>query len=155
MQDAFLSLSATDNLFTDNSTTYPSTISSWFLLESDVRGPVEEPSYYFNPSNPDRLKDLDLLLLTQGWRDFEWKYKTMIYPPENGFTISGRVRKKFGNASLKNSMVNIAIFKTGKPLIGIVPVDSSGRFMLKGVDLTGRARLIASITGEKDLSLIH
>ena len=133
-QDAFLSLSATDNLFTDNSSRFPSNISSWFLLESDVRGPVEEPSYYFDPSNPDRLKDLDLLLLTQGWRDFEWKYKTMIYPPENGFTISGRVRKKFTDKALINSMVNIAIFKSGKPLIGFVPVDSAGKFSLNGVD---------------------
>ena len=116
-QDAFLSLSATDNIFTDNSSRFPSNISSWFLLESDVRGPVEEPSYYFDPSNPDRLKDLDLLLLTQGWRDFQWKYKTTIFPPENGFTISGRVRKKFTDKAIINSMVNIAIFKTGKPLI--------------------------------------
>ena len=149
-QDAFLSLSATDNFFTDNSSGFPSTISSWFLLESDVRGPVEEPSYYFDPSNPDRLKDLDLLLLTQGWRDFEWKYKTMIYPPENGFTISGRVRKKFADKPLINSMVNIAIFKSGKPLVGFVPVDSLGRFSLKGVDLTGNAKVVASVTGEKD-----
>src|ERR1035437_2941471 len=148
--DAFLSLSATDNLFTDNSSRFPSNISSWFLLESDVRGPVEEPSYYFDPSNPNRLKDLDLLLLTQGWRDFEWKYKTMIYPPENGFTISGRVRKKFTDKALINSMVNIAIFKTGKPLIGIVPVDSAGKFSLKGVDLTGNGNVVASVTGEKD-----
>jgi hypothetical protein len=149
-QDAFLSLSATDNIFTDDSSAFPSTISSWFLLESDVRGPIAEPSYYFDPSNPDRLKDLDLLLLTQGWRDFEWKYKTMNYPPENGFTISGRVRKKITDKPLINSMVNIAIFKTGKPLIGIVPVDSSGGFSLKGVDLTGNAKVIASVTGEKD-----
>jgi hypothetical protein len=149
-QDAFLSLSATDNIFTDDSSQFPSTISSWFLLESDVRGPVEEPSYYFDPSNPDRLKDLDLLLLTQGWRDFEWKYKTMIYPPENGFTISGRVRKRFTDKALINSMVNIAIFKTGKPLIGIVPVDSAGKFSLLGVDLTGTGKIVASVTGEKD-----
>jgi hypothetical protein len=149
-QDAFLSLSATDNLFTDNSSPFPSNISSWFLLESDVRGPIEEPSYYFDPSNPDRLKDLDLLLLTQGWRDFEWKYKTMIYPPENGFTISGRVRKKFADKPLISSIVNIAVFKTGKPLIGFVPVDSSGRFSLKGVDMTGNAKIVASVTGEKD-----
>jgi len=149
-QDAFLSLSATDNIFADNSSKFPSTISSWFLLESDIRGPVEEPSYYFDPSNPDRLKDLDLLLLTQGWRDFEWKYKTMIYPPENGFTISGRVRKKFTDKALINSMVNIAIFKTGKPLIGIVPVDSAGKFSLKGVDLSGNGKIVASVTGEKD-----
>jgi hypothetical protein len=149
-QDAFLSLSATDNIFTDNSSRFPSNISSWFLLESDIRGPIEEPSYYFDPSNPERLKDLDLLLLTQGWRDFEWKYKTMIYPPENGFTISGSVRKKFADKPLTNSIVNIAIFKSGKPLIGFVPVDSSGRFSLKGVDLTGNAKVVASVTDEKD-----
>jgi hypothetical protein len=149
-QDAFLSLSATDNFFTDNSSAFPSTISSWFLLESDVHGPIEEPSYYFDQSNPDRLKDLDLLLLTQGWRDFEWKYKTMIYPPENGFTISGRVRKKFADKPLIKSMVNIAIFKTGKPLIGFVPMDSSGKFCVKGVDLTGNAKVVASVTDEKD-----
>ncbi len=149
-QEAFLSLSATDSIFTDNTSLFPSNISSWFLLESDVRGPVEEPSYYFDPSNPDRLKDLDLLLLTQGWRDFEWKYKTMIYPPENGFTISGRVRKKFADKPLTNSIVNIAIFKSGKPLIGLVPLDSSGRFSLKGVDLTGNAKVVASVTDEKD-----
>ena len=31
-QDAFLSLSATDNIFADNSSRFPSNISSWFLL---------------------------------------------------------------------------------------------------------------------------
>jgi hypothetical protein len=149
-QDAFLSLSAAENIFTENYSSFPSNISSWFLLESDIRGPIEEPSYYFDPSNPARLEDLDLLLLTQGWRDFEWKYKTMIYPPENGFTISGRVRKKFADKPLINSMVNIAIFKSGKPLVGFVPVDSLGRFSIKGVDLTGNANVVASVTGEKD-----
>ena len=149
-QDAFLSLSATDDLFTDNSSLFPSNISSWFLLESDVRGPIEEPSYYFDPSKPDRLKDLDLLLLTQGWRDFEWKYKTMVYPPENGFTISGRVRKKFVNVPLKNVKVNISIFKRGNPFTTIVPTDTSGRFHLMGVDFTGKVKLIASVTGDKD-----
>jgi len=149
-QDAFLSLSAIDNLFTDNSSRFPSNISSWFLLESDVRGPVEEPSYYFDPSNPDRLKDLDLLLLTQGWRDFEWKYKTMIYPPENGFTISGRVRKKFVNTPIKNSVVNIAIFNGRKPLIFFIPVDSLGKFTIGGIDQMGPAKIVASITDNKD-----
>jgi hypothetical protein len=149
-QDAFLSLSAAENIFTESSSSFPSTISSWFLLESEVRGQVEEPSYYFDPSNVNRLKDLDLLLLTQGWRDFEWKYKNMNYPPEYGFTISGRVRKKFADVPVKNAVVNIGIFDNGKPLIEVVPTDSTGRFCLKGVDLTGDAKLIASITSDKD-----
>jgi hypothetical protein len=149
-QDAFLSLSATDNNFTGNSSLFPSTISSWFLLESDVRGRVEEPSYYFDPANPDRLKDLDLLLLTQGWRDFQWKYKDMTYQPEHGFSISGRVRKKFADIPLKNTVVNIAFFKSGNPVIKIVQTDSSGKFLLDGIELTGEAKLIASATGDRN-----
>lgn len=149
-QDAFFSLSATEKLFTDNSTALPSTISSWFLLESDVRGPVEDPSYYFDFSNPGRLKDLDLLLLTQGWRDFRWKYENTKFPPEYGFTVSGRIRKKFANTTVKNSVVNIGIFSGSKPFIFVVPADSSGKFSLGGIYQTGKAKIVASITNDKD-----
>ena len=75
-----VSLAVVDENLTDNSSQFPRTISSWFLLESDVRGIVEDPSYYFDPSNPDRFKDMDLLLRTQGWRDFTWKYDTILFP---------------------------------------------------------------------------
>jgi hypothetical protein len=148
--EAFLSLAVTENIFTDNSSRFPSSISSWFLLESNVRGAVEEPSYYFDPSNPDRLKDLDQLLLTQGWRDFEWKYKTMNYLPEHGFTISGRVRKKFTDVPLQNSTVTLALFKGGKPLIEVLPLDNEGRFISEGIEFTGEGKLVASVTGERD-----
>ncbi len=146
----YLSLSATDNFFRDNSYAYPSTISSWFLLESDIRGPVEDPSYYFDRSNPSRLEDLDLLLLTQGWRDFKWKQKPMEYLPEYGFALSGRVRKKIIDLPVKDATVNIGIFNNGKPWIRILPVDEMGRFSIKGLDFSGRARLIASVTGDMD-----
>jgi hypothetical protein len=149
-QDAFLSLSATDKLFTDNSTGFPATISSWFLLESDVRGPVEDPSYYFDFSNPGRLKDLDLLLLTQGWRDFKWKYSSLEYPPEYGFSITGKVRKRFADTPVENATVNIGFFENGKPVVRCIPADESGHFILRGIDLTGHATIIASLTDDKD-----
>jgi Large extracellular alpha-helical protein len=149
-QETFLSLSAAERISANSSSQFPSTISSWFLLESDVHGPVEEPSYYFDPSNPNRLEDLDLLLLTQGWRDFEWKYKGMNYLPETGFTVSGRLRKLFANVPLENSKVNIAILRNENSIICTLPTDSSGRFNLKGVDLTGDARLVVSGQGKKE-----
>lgn len=149
-QEAFLSLSATKNISANSSVRFSSTISSWYLLESDVRGPVEEPSYYFDPSNPDRLKDLDLLLLTQGWRDFKWKYDKMNYPVETGFAISGKVLKKFTTSPLKNSNVTVTIFKNGNPQIFNIPTDSTGRFCLDGLDLTGNTQAIISATGKKD-----
>jgi hypothetical protein len=149
-KEAFLSLSATEKLFTDNSSQLASSISSWFLLQSDVRGPVEEPNYYFDPANPDRLKNLDLLLLTQGWRDFKWKYASMRYPPEYGFTFSGRVRKKFVDTPLKNSSLTIGIFKGGNPHLENVPLDSAGRFYSQRIDFTGDAKLVVSCTGDND-----
>ena len=149
-REAFLSLSAAEKISVNSSSLFPSTISSWFLLESDVRGPVEEPSYYFDPSNSNRLEDLDLLLRTQGWRDFEWKYKNMNYPPEHGFTVSGRLRKYYANVPLENAKVIIAILQSENPVICTVPTDTSGRFNLKGIDMTGDARLVVSGKGKKE-----
>ena len=148
--EAFLSLSAFNRVSANANNHFPSTISSWFLLQSDIRGDVEDPSYYFDPANPFRLNDLDLLLLTQGWRDFEWKYKLMAYKPESGFAISGRARKKFSDEPIKNSDINFGIFNTRKPLISFIPTDSSGRFHLEGLDFYGDAKIVASITGNKD-----
>jgi hypothetical protein len=148
-QEVFLSLSAKENIYTDRTSLFPSTISSWFLLESDVHGPVEEPSYYFDSSNPDRLKYLDLLLLTQGWRDFEWKYKELKYLPESGFQISGRLRKSLTNAPIKNATVTIGIFQGEKNIITTASTDSTGRFHLDLDNLTGSARVIVSAVDKK------
>jgi len=146
-EGAYLSLSAAEKKYSLSNSQYPSSISSWFLLESDVRGPIEEPSYYFDISNHNRLHDLDLLLLTQGWRDFEWKFKEMNYLPEKGFTVSGRLRKLFINTPLENFKVNIGIFDNENTLVTDVLSDSVGRFHLEGIDFTGNARLIASAVG--------
>jgi hypothetical protein len=148
--EAYISLSAAEDVSTQAFSQFPSTISSWFLLESDIRGPVEEPSSYFDLSNPNRLKELDLLLLTQGWRDFEWKYNEMIFPPEKGFTISGKVTRIFADAPLKNTTVNLALFSIGNPKVRTVLTDSLGKFFLGGIELYGEAKLIASVTGKND-----
>ena len=144
-----VSLAAVDKKFIENTSQFPRTISSWFLLESDVRGFVEDPSYYFDPSNPDRFRDLDLLVRTQGWRDFAWKYGNSYFPPEKGFTTSGKLRKFSGNKTIENSSVSIGIFGNSNSFLTTVPVDSAGRFKLSGIDLTGDARLIVTGIGKK------
>jgi hypothetical protein len=144
------SLAVVDAPFTNNSSQFPTTISSWFLLESDIHGNIEDPSYYFDPTVPDRLEKLDLLLLTQGWRDFAWKYDSINFPAENGFTISGKLIKNKKNKPLEDSRVSIGIFGGNNTKITAVPVDSSGRFNLSGIDLTGEASLIVSGIDKKD-----
>ena len=144
-----VSLAAVDKKMID-STGFPTTISSWFLLESDVRGIVENPSYYFDPSNPNRLRDLDLLLRTQGWRDFAWKYSTTQFNRENGFIVSGRLHKNYSKKTIEDSRVSIGIFESNNSAVTTIPVDSSGRFLLSGIDVTGEARIIVTGINNKD-----
>jgi hypothetical protein len=145
-----VSVAVVDENLMDNTVQFPGNISSWFLLESDVHGYVEDPSYYFDFSNSDRLKDLDLLLRTQGWRDFAWKYDTAYFPPESGFTISGRLRKRTKDKPIEESRVSIGIFGNTSTFLTTLPVDSSGRFRLPEIDLKGEARLIVTGLSKKD-----
>jgi hypothetical protein len=149
-RDCSVSLAVVNENLIENTSQFPRNIASWFLLESDVRGDVEDPSYYFDPSNPSRLSDLDLLLRTQGWRDFAWKYDSTYFPTENGFTVSGRLRKGNKNKPVEDSRVSIGIFGSKSSLVKSIPVDSTGRFILSGIDLTGKATLIATGIGKKD-----
>ncbi len=43
------------------------------LLESELKGKTEEPNFYFDTKETKSLEALDYLMLTQGWRKFEWK----------------------------------------------------------------------------------
>ncbi len=43
------------------------------LLCSDLKGYINDPGYYLATNDAERLKNLDLLLLVQGWRRYEWK----------------------------------------------------------------------------------
>ena len=51
----------------------PENMLSYCMLSSEIRGNIHNPAYYFNEGNKDRLRSLDLLLLTQGWRRYVWE----------------------------------------------------------------------------------
>ncbi len=67
------------------------------LLSSQIRGFVEDPNYYFESEDEPHLRALDLLLMVQGWRRYNWH--TMATPgafvlnfmPEKTQMMSGEV----------------------------------------------------------------
>ncbi|HYK76965.1 MAG TPA: TonB-dependent receptor, partial [Daejeonella sp.] len=73
------------------------TIFSNLLLTSDLQGFIEQPNYYFSNINENTIRQLDILMLSQGWRRFTWKnimagsFHPLLFPPENNMHISGRV----------------------------------------------------------------
>lgn len=80
------------------------TIKSNLLLKSDLEGYIEKPNYYFFKSDEQKQADLDVLLMTQGYRRFTYKdlaldkkpaiSSTLL--PEQGINISGTIRKSNG-----------------------------------------------------------
>lgn len=48
------------------------------LLSSEIRGFVPQPDYFFEANDEEHRTALDLLMMTQGWRRFDWK--TMATP---------------------------------------------------------------------------
>ncbi len=141
------SFSAAESQFTDNSSPYAESIASWFLLESDVKGTIEEPSYYFDPANKNRLQDLDLLLMTQGWRDFKWKYDTLTsFKHEIGFNISGNVKRIINNKPLDGVRINLGLFSWNANLFLDTKTDEKGLFRFEELDIQGKTEAFISST---------
>ncbi|WP_429381430.1 carboxypeptidase regulatory-like domain-containing protein [Mucilaginibacter sp. UYCu711] len=109
-----------------------STIFSNILLTSDLKGYIEKPNYYFTADTDEVNRALDNLMLTQGFRRFEWKTlnttvntKPTFEAEGLGSSISGLVttltHKPLPNAKVKLFAVRAALMKD-------TITDANGRF---------------------------
>nr|WP_315202034.1 Plug domain-containing protein [uncultured Flavobacterium sp.] len=148
-KSASFSLSVTDMNGMLENEDYGTNISSYFLMESDIRGKVYNPAYYFNTANLKRLEHLDDLLLTQGWRDFVWKTApkasdSLYYKVEKGITISGRVKQLFGKNPLVNNNMTLALMGTKNHNFFTAITDSIGCFKFENLMFSGKASMYLS-----------
>ncbi len=98
-----LSVAVTDADATTNGS--QSSLATWLLLTSDLKGYVARPDYYLESQDETHRRDTDLLMMVQGWRRYDW---TMMagrapfekrQPIEDHLYIDGRVlpRQLWGN----------------------------------------------------------
>jgi hypothetical protein len=108
------------------------TIFSDILLTSDLKGYIEKPNYYFTADTDEINRALDNLMLTQGYRRFEWttinttiNTKPTFESEDLGSSISGLVttltHKPLPNAKVKLFAVRAALMKD-------TVTDANGRF---------------------------
>ncbi|MFT4205000.1 MAG: hypothetical protein QM610_13940 [Chitinophagaceae bacterium] len=84
--DASLGKDSADNILTH------------FLVTGDLHGMVYHPDYYFSDSTNEVLNNLDLVMLTHGWRRYDWdkitkaQFPTIQFPADTSYiTLSGKV----------------------------------------------------------------
>lgn len=136
---------------------FESSIYTTLLLESDIKGTVEDPSWYFEDENDfERIKALDHLLLTQGWRRYNWdaiqkgSRPAPVHEFEQGFTIRGEVVNSISRKEMEKSQ--ISIFSPENGLMTVVDVDSSGTFVLPQLMLMDSTRVVINATNAKGRS---
>ncbi|WP_139423117.1 alpha-2-macroglobulin family protein [Chryseobacterium mulctrae] len=68
---ANLSMSVVDDKLWTYADDKQNHILSWLLLDSELRGKIERPQFYFDKKEEKATKSLDLVMLTNGYRYFE------------------------------------------------------------------------------------
>ena len=117
---------------------YPNNILTNFLLCSELKGKVESPAYYFKDDSVSTLQALDNLMLTHGYRHFEWEviqqdqYPEIVYQPENGIRLKGSIKSLAGRKPIPNATVNLLTLTNGIGFNQTV-CDSSGYFEFPGL----------------------
>lgn len=129
------------------------TILSNFLLTSDLKGYVEQPNYYFNTANENRHEALEALLMTQGYKRFQYteliagRYPDILFLPELGMEISGTLRLNNGR-TVSNGGLLLSIpdrtFRTD------TYTDENGRFRFTGLNFTDSSRVTINARGNEN-----
>jgi len=100
-------------------------ILSFFLLNSDLKGEIEKPGFYF-AGDADRSGDLDALLLTQGWRKYNYTREPVAYQfqPETSLTLSGDVKGGLSdNKKIKGAQLTL-MAQSKPPFFSTATTDS-------------------------------
>jgi hypothetical protein len=124
-----------DNDIKPDSTT---NILTTLLLTSELKGHINDPAWYFQKDNPDAVRDLDLLMLTNGWRRYNipdaiaGRYSYPAFPAKNGMEITGKVKTLALGKPVANGMVAAFSWKAG--FYDETMTDSVGRFAFKGIE---------------------
>lgn len=153
-----LSLSAMDDLLTHTQNT---NILSALLLEPDLAGVAHHAGYLFDPANKNADQQLDLLLMTQGWRRFTWRevyynqHQPLATAPENavlrGKVIDAVTRKPLKDVTLSNKILGL---KTTTAADGSFYIPNLDLSQLREIDLSYKIGLMTLVVNRYQNDLV-
>ncbi|HLY69911.1 MAG TPA: hypothetical protein VKR53_09285 [Puia sp.] len=153
-----LSVSVTDadRVLEDNAA---ENIYAALLLTPELKGRIINPAYYFN-GDGDSLRDaLDLVMLTHGWRHFEWKQlishesPALPYPVEDSLYIAGKIIGYHSGDKNEHLFKMIIQQADSIRFIGYISPDTTGRFMIKDYARPGVSTVFFQDQHEKNKNL--
>jgi hypothetical protein len=121
------------------------TILTNLLLTTDLKGYVEQPNYYFADNANERILNLDILLLTQGYRNYVWKPEAdsiVKYQPETQLQIAGKLKNYSGKQAVANGKLSL-ILPDGGPVLSQTS-GPQGEFVFPDLIFSGYTKFIVN-----------
>ena len=124
-------------------------ILSAVLLSSELKGEIQEPSFYFDKNESKASNALDYLLMTQGWRRFTWRdihdnNRTIAYTAEKNRNLSGTLQNSNG-VGLPGEVIMLEL--CGRKRIVKVQTTEAGQFVIRNIDPTTPLMLLTKQPG--------
>jgi hypothetical protein len=145
----------------DMTSSQENNIASALLLTTDIKGYIHYPGYYFKNKDTQTLRHLDLLLMTQGWRRFEWKnilrkeYTALQHPVESAISFGGTVTKSDSKELVKEGKVSFIIKgEDSTSILAEASLTDKGEFLLNDVNYVKSASVAYMGTNDKKANYI-
>lgn len=135
-------------------------IISRLLLTSDIKGIVYNPAYYFESNDFMHQQQLDLVMLTHGWRKYSWneilsdRFPAMSFKDPQFITIAGQAYNASNGKPLANSdLMVISKTKDNQANYNMVSTDATGNFLMEGLTFEDTVRITFRNSGKKNVKV--
>lgn len=128
---------------------------SYILLSSELKGKINDPRHYFDPSVPikERKTDIDLLMMIQGWNYYDipaiFNPKAPLggeskrHEREYAQQIRGRVKRSLSSKVPENFLLTFLIPALGRT--SITPVEAGSNFIIDSLDFPAGTGMLIKI----------
>jgi hypothetical protein len=153
-----LSVSITDAGLYNN---HDNNIISHLLLSDEIKGNLYDPAYYFEKDNEEVNEQLDLVMMTHGWRRYKWDEIAKGQLPMIRFPQDSDYLQIRGNVILPTSSAN---FKTNQTITLVmqakdsskqyfnVSIKPDGSFRQRGIIFFDTTKVFYQINGDKKMN---
>ncbi len=132
-------------------------ILSWLLVSSELKGKIEEPRFYFKKDETKAIPALDLLMLTHGYRYFDFiesvvKEGSLKHLPDQSNIVSGVVQDLNGNPV----QARLFIMQNSNGGKGMeLTTGTDGTFFFSDLQSNSQYVLFAQSLNKKGRTIIH
>lgn len=141
-------------------------IISRMLLTGDLRGKITDPYYYFFSNADSAAIHLDMVMLTHGWRRYNWenvmagKTTTPRWKESNYLSLNGKIAGLLPN-SFSTDLQLVGILQTADSAKNFInlPVQRNGNVSMEGLVFYDNAKLFfnfnkKSLTFDKSMLIV-